>query len=504
MRKYVFRTLAFAALFCMLLTVSVFAEDALITGNDVNFRSGPGTDYAIYDCLPKGTVVTVTDRSNGEWYGVTYGGRSGFIASAYLKISSTSSEPVNTEPVNTEPVNTEPVNTEPAENEPTPTSTASSGKINAMYVRFRSGPSTDHSILGEYNKGTAVTVTGSTNGWYAVTIKGVSGYVYASYVTLSDNASVPEVEPDPQPTPTPTPTPTPVPEQTEVDPSGGTPGHIKGDYVYFRSGPDTTYAIYDTLANGTKLSINGRTGKWMSVTIRGTTGYVYSSYVVSDGGAVAELPDPTPAPTPTPTPTETTTSSTPGYITGNDVRFRSGPSTEYGVLGTYNYGKALTITGSSGQWKAVTIDGTAGYVYGQYVAEGRVTTEVADDPNTSDLGKRIVQYALQYEGYPYVWGGTSPSGFDCSGFTTYVYGHFGITLNRVACDQARNGVAVNTNALQPGDLLCFYSSADYIGHVGIYIGNNKFIHASTYTTGVIISELSGYYNTRGFIARRVI
>lgn len=482
MRKYVFRTLAFAALFCILLTVSVFAEDAEITGNDVNFRSGPGTEYAIYDCLPKGTVVTVTDRSNGEWYGVTYGGHSGFISSAYLSVSASPSEPAAVE---------------------TPSAPASSGgTVNAMYVRFRSGPSTDHSILGEYNKGTAVTVTGSTNGWYAVVINGESGYMYADYVTLGDNVSVPSVEPDPAPTPAPTPASTPAPAQTDA--SGGTPGHIRGDYVYFRSGPDTTYAIYDSLDNGTTLTITGRSGNWMAVTIGGTSGYVYSSYVVSDGGDIPDLPSSTPEPTPEPTPAPVETTSIAGYITGNDVRFRSGPSTEYGILGVYNYGKALTITGTSGQWKAVTIDGTSGYVYSQYVAEGRVTTEIGDDTNSTELGRQIVEYALQYEGYPYVWGGTSPSGFDCSGFTTYVYGHFGITLNRVACDQARNGVAVDTSALQPGDLLCFYSSADYIGHVGIYIGNNKFIHASTYTTGVIISELSGYYNTRGFIARRVI
>ena len=323
--------------------------------------------------------------------------------------------------------------------------------------------------------------------------------MYADYVTLGENVSVPTVEPEPV---APTPAPTPAPVQTDT--SGGTPGHIRGSYVYFRTGPDTTYAIYDSLDNGTKLTITGRSGNWIAVTIGGTSGYVYSSYVVSDGGDIPDLPSPTPEPTPEPTPAPVETTSIAGYITGNDVRFRSGPSTEYDILGVYNYGKALTITGSSGQWKAVTIDGTSGYVYGQYVAEGRVATEIGDDTNSTELGRQIVEYALQYEGYPYVWGGTSPSGFDCSGFTTYVYGHFGITLNRVACDQARNGVAVDTSALQPGDLLCFYSSADYIGHVGIYIGNNMFIHASTYPTGVILSELSGYYNTRGFIARRVI
>ena len=86
MRKNVLRTLTFAALFCILLTVSIFAEEAEVTGNDVNFRSGPSTDYAIYECLPNGTVVTVTDRSNSEWYSVTYNGRTGFINSGYLTV----------------------------------------------------------------------------------------------------------------------------------------------------------------------------------------------------------------------------------------------------------------------------------------------------------------------------------------------------------------------------------------------------------------------------------
>ena len=163
----------------------------------------------------------------------------------------------------------------------------------------------------------------------------------------------------------------------------------------------------------------------------------------------------------------------------------------------------MTITGSSGEWKAVTVKGESGYVYGQYVSEGKIEV-IGESPNASPLGKQIVEYALQYEGCAYVWGGTSPDGFDCSGFTTYVFRHFGIQLNRVADDQRKNGVKVDNSALQPGDLLCFFSGGDYVGHVGIYIGNNRFIHASTYTTGVIISELSGYYDTRGFEARRLI
>lgn len=79
-----------------------------------------------------------------------------------------------------------------------------------------------------------------------------------------------------------------------------------------------------------------------------------------------------------------------------------------------------------------------------------------------------------------------------------------MTLNRVAADQAKNGVHVEPSELQPGDLLCFYSGSSYIGHVGIYIGNGRFVHASNSTTGVIISELSGYYVTRGYEARRIL
>ena len=85
-----------------------------------------------------------------------------------------------------------------------------------------------------------------------------------------------------------------------------------------------------------------------------------------------------------------------------------------------------------------------------------------------------------------------------------MYGQFGYTLNRVVADQARNGAHVDASALEPGDILCFYSSSSYIGHVGIYIGNNKFVHAANSSTGVVITELSGYYSSRGFEARRII
>lgn len=92
----------------------------------------------------------------------------------------------------------------------------------------------------------------------------------------------------------------------------------------------------------------------------------------------------------------------------------------------------------------------------------------------SSKGDSIVAFALQYRGVPYVWGGTSPSGFDCSGFTKYVFNNFGINLERRSSSQAKQGIPIGYNSLQPGDLVFFGSP---IHHVGIYVGNDMFIHA---------------------------
>lgn len=92
----------------------------------------------------------------------------------------------------------------------------------------------------------------------------------------------------------------------------------------------------------------------------------------------------------------------------------------------------------------------------------------------SSFGDSVVSFALQFRGVPYVWGGSTPSGFDCSGFTRYVFGNFGINLERRSSSQAKQGVPVAYNDLRPGDLVFFGST---IHHVGIYVGNDMFIHA---------------------------
>ena len=477
MRKQIIRFLILASLICLALAVTAFADDATVTGDDVNMRSGPGTNYDIIACLEKGATVTVNDCSNYYWYNVTYNGRTGFMSSSYLKISPA------------------PVAEQVTE------SATQNGYINAMYVRFRSGPGTGYSVLGEYKSGTKLTITGSSGDWTQVNINGKDGYVYSSYISVEEPAATAQpVQEQPQQAELP------VQEQSvqqqpayQVTAQNERTGTISGNYVRFRTGPGTNYTIITSCNSGTPLTLKGKSGSWYQVVINGTEGFVYSDYVKLD--TVQQAPAAEQPAQQTEVPAETapvsTASEITGYIRGNSVRFRAGASTNTQIIAEYNSGTALKVTGHSGSWTKCVINGKEGFVYSDYVTEDKP----AVSNEGSDTGKQIATFALQYLGYPYKWAGSSPeTGFDCSGFVYYVYKQFGYTIQRVACNQANEGVHVDHSDIQPGDILCFYSGDNYIGHSGIYIGNGQFIHSSTETTGVIISDL----NTDAYEARRLV
>lgn len=120
-------------------------------------------------------------------------------------------------------------------------------------------------------------------------------------------------------------------------------------------------------------------------------------------------------------------------------------------------------------------------------------------------GQRITSYAKQFLGVPYIWAGRSPSGFDCSGFVSYVFGQNGISIPRMADEQFEIGLAVNRYELQQGDLVFFTTYEPGPSHVGIYIGNGQFIHASSGAGYVTTTSMSSqYYQARYLGARRII
>lgn len=617
MRRNFLRSFLTAALLSVFFCISAHAESAVVVGNRVNLRAGPGTGYYVIATLDSGTSVEVIDRSNGAWYAVQYAGQTGFISSSYLGLQDnyqftteysfivpsldyyptvSPSAPTVSTPAVTVPSVSAPTVSAPAADSNTAGQT---GYINAMYVRFRSGPASDYSILGTYSSGKPVSILGEADGWTACVIDGQLGYVYSRYVSRgasagssantgsqnSDGISVitgqgsstlpqpneslgsstvvqPVVTPVPTQapivvaTPAPTQAPvvvvTPTPTQAPVLPSPVVPApvttpsagpsstqranltaYIAGSYVRFRSGPGTNYSILGTYNTGKAITVQSKAGNgWLLATIDGVDGYVHENYVLivnqgsfgsSSGssssqqqGAVtpqATQPPVVIQPVVTPTPTPNTSVSKAAYITGNNVRFRSEPSMSSRVIDELFYGNAVTLHSVQSDWALVSYNGQTGYVYAQYVKEGSYSAAAGTGTPSqsgsasvgSATGQEIANYALQFVGYGYRWGGSSPStGFDCSGLVYYVYKQFGYTLNRVAQDQASNGVHVEPSAIQPGDILCFYSGSSYIGHVGIYIGGGRFVHASNSTTGVIISELSGYYSSRGYEARRIV
>ncbi len=122
-------------------------------------------------------------------------------------------------------------------------------------------------------------------------------------------------------------------------------------------------------------------------------------------------------------------------------------------------------------------------------------------------GEEIAQYARQFDGGTYRYAGKDPAtGFDCSGLVYYVYRQFGYRLNRVAADQATNGIAVEKlEELLPGDILCFsWHGSSYINHAGIYIGEGDFIHAMDSAHGVLITSVEEYLQTHDWKARRIV
>ncbi len=136
---------------------------------------------------------------------------------------------------------------------------------------------------------------------------------------------------------------------------------------------------------------------------------------------------------------------------------------------------------------------------------GRKTTASRGD--NESVAQKIIDYAKRFLGVKYVWGGSSPKGFDCSGFVKYVFDNFGIGLARTSTAQAAEGTGVTKANLRMGDLVFFDTNGgkNGINHVGIYIGDGKFIQSSSGSMDVVISSVSeGFYKNTYMKARRVL
>ncbi|MBR5708814.1 MAG: C40 family peptidase [Oscillospiraceae bacterium] len=285
-------------------------------------------------------------------------------------------------------------------------------------------------------------------------------------------------------------------------------GTVSATVLNIRSGPSIMNEVVGTVSkDGIIVLIDKPEGDWYHVMYNGVEGYVASDYVknilkAENFSATAE-------------------------ITCDWARMRTRPDLTAEIIGSYGKGTDMEVIGINNGWYKVKYLGRTGYIRSDLM---QITGGVATESGTTlgsgssgssssgggyystggtELGRQIADFALQYVGYPYIYGEESPStGFDCSGLVWYVYTHFGYSMCRTATTQYNNnGRVVEKSELQAGDLVFFkeYTGGNSIGHVGIYIGGGKFVHASTSTVGVIISDLnSDNYTRRWYGAKRII
>ena len=269
-------------------------------------------------------------------------------------------------------------------------------------------------------------------------------------------------------------------------------GTVTASALKLRAEASTTSACLTLLPKGTSVVVEDDSiAGWYKVNHEGVTGYLSSEYVSFSISGSAKLGN--------------------GKVTGNDVNVRSAASTSASRLGSLNKGDVVAVTGIDNGWYKISFNGKTGYVRSDYMTITKEAlssrgTEAAAASAASSKGSEIVAYAKQYLGVKYVYAGASSKGFDCSGYTMYVMKHFGYNLPHTATGQMGYGTSVAKSALQPGDLVFFCdpsrSGGKAASHVGIYIGSNQFIHASSGGGKVQIDSLSKAYYARYYVGAR--
>ena len=447
-----------------------------VTTDDLNLRQKASTDSSVYTTLSKGDECTFIEEE-GDWYKVEYGYYTGYLSKEYAELVNYDENGEETDNENNKDNedsnnsdnhqgNSNQDNNNPDEenqnndNHSGQNENNQTGKM-AKNDRVRILPLINSTVLQTLNKETKVTIITETNGWYYIATDTISAWVRKDSVQLEKQTS----------------------GTTNTNPQGNDKqdDNNQGDNKQDNQ-PADEQKDNDTQEDNTQEK---------------TTMYVNDSY----------------------------------------VNIRKEPSTSSEVLMVLELNTKLTVIGEQGDWYKVETSMGEAYISKELLSKNKVTSSrgsnrtLAENTNTmttkssgtsnaslSTTGMQIVDYAKKFLGVPYVYGGASPSGFDCSGFTMYVFDHFGINMAHGAQNQAELGTVIKTDKnsknslitnLRAGDLVFFldYETMDEIGHCGIYIGEGKFIHASS-GTGYCVkidSLLPGeYYNTRYCAARRIV
>ncbi len=300
-------------------------------------------------------------------------------------------------------------------------------------------------------------------------------------------------------------------------------GTVTADALRLRSQANTTSSILTMVNAGTQADVLSREENgWYKVSYKGTEGYMSAEYVAVEWTVPAK-----------------------GKVNaqGATLNVRSGPGTGYQRIDALSDGATVDILELTEGWYHIQLGELKGYVSADYLLPAEETpaptpapkvaiqtspvaanaptpqadqaVPLSEEPTlppealdtTSTKGQEVVDFANTLLGSPYVYGASGPNSFDCSGFVYYVFRHFDVTLNRGATGQLSNGTAIERSQLQPGDLVFFFDGkvSTPVSHVGVYIGDDQFIHASTNSYEVVVSSMAGgnTYDRNYVYARRI-
>ncbi len=459
------------------LDLSPTIGDATVTGTNgegVRCLVGPDAESATIMVLEEGATVFVLEGPVDGYLGVACGEQLGYVDINYMLAYGAGEE-----------------------------IPASAGSVvivdtGGMSLNCRSGAGSGFSVLTSVPQGSVLTSRGaSSNGWAPVVCNGMNGFVSIAYVEVSGGG---------------TGTGTTSPGTGGSTSGTGTIANTGGAGLRCRTAPNGS--IIMVLAEGTRVTTRGpESGGWVPVVCGGMNGFVSSQYITLGNGTTNPAPD--------------TGSGSGSAVKSGDngkvnvrANMRYSASLSANVVVVVDAGEVLRITGhATNGFYPVSYDGLNGFMATELLTKtsealserGGSAEEPDPQPSPGNgagtaTGNAIVNYAMRYVGYPYVWATAGPSSFDCSGFTNWVIKNVvGRDIGRGLWTQWASGVAVSRANLQPGDLVFFQNTYKAgLSHSGIYIGNNQFVHAENPNTGVRVSDLnSNYYGSRWLGARRI-
>lgn len=498
-----------------LVATSVFAANtAKVTAETARMRSKASTDSSIVQLISMNEEVTIIEKS-GEWYKIKYKGQTGYISSSLLDVdgnnkastkntasadtatttNENSSKTVTENTTNTEEKTTEQTTTVEENKKTTIVKEGHKGKLKSK-VDLRILPLINSSKILVLSENLDIEIVEVVNNWCSVKTSNSYGWVLKSNLetalgetTVQETATTEETKDNTEKEETKQETTENKEEATKTEETSKKEettnttktGYINVDTVNVRKEKSTTSEILTNANKNVAVQILGEEDNWTKVKINGITGYIASKYI-SDSRV--EVTSRGTEDTRQPATDTTSQATTPNTQDTSTTATTTQPTTSQTTSDTATTTPSVTSNKQAAKTKTNT----------------NTNTSTSTSKSTSSgNGDAVVAYAKQYLGSKYVSGGSSPStGFDCSGFTSYVYKHFGKSISRTSSGQRSNGTQVNKSDLQKGDIVCF------TGHVGIYIGDNKFIHAANPRKGVVITSLSDSYYVKNYITARRI